>query len=272
MESSLSQTVFHEGLLSDFFSCLSGRRIVVVETMNIGPVSLDDSWGFVSFAPVGELGFSYLAGGRFGELLLNEAALASISQKIGIQTRRTEGFTLLRPMYQRLYRIYEDRGSQNLDKLGDMQIAVIGRELKYLYERYNRLTLIRWIKIKVGISAKFNLSGGEVKSGKVVQCSIFLQVNNQKEKEVKMVGEGECISLQMIESADQEDDLQLEVSLGAISMSLEELLRLREGSRISVKIQKNLKGYLGLGADSFAEVELRFGDDAMAIEIKNVLL
>jgi len=237
-----------------------------------GPVSLDDSWSFISFAPVGEIGFSYSSSGQFGDLLLNEAGLTLMSRKFGTQTRRTTGFTLLRPMYQRLYRVYEDRGSLTLEKLGDMQIAVIGREMNRLHARYNKLIHIKWIRLKVCILAKFDVSQESLKPGKIVPCSAFLHVNQQEIMEVKMVESGEYISLQMIESAELEDEVQLEVFLGAISISLEELLRLREGSSIKVQIQKTLKGHLGLGADSFAEVELRFGDDAMAIEIKNILL
>lgn len=272
MENSLSQTLFHEGLLSEVFSCLSGRRIVVVETMILEPVSLDSSWGFVSFAPVGEIGFSYSSCGQFGELLLNEEGLASISKKIGVHTRRTKNFTLLRPMYQRLYRVHEDRGSQALYKLGDMQIAVVGREIKCLYAHYNRLKLVKWMKLKAHLSARFNISIAELEPGKKIPCSVFLQTHNQNVMEVNMVGSSDGVSLQMLESSDLEDELQLEVSLGAINISLEELLKLREGSSIVVQIERTLKGYLGLGADSFAEVELRFVDNAMAIEIKNVLL
>jgi hypothetical protein len=272
MESSLSQTVFHEGLLSELFGCLSGRKIVVVETMMCSPISIDESWSFVSLAPVVEVGFSYTASDSAGELALNEAGLALISERIGIRARKTPGFTLLRPMHQRLYRVYEDHDSRSLDQLGDVQIAVSGRESKSLYGRYNNPMLMKWMRVKVGITAKVDHLLGDVDRGKRIPCSVFLEFNNKNMMEVKMDASGESLSLEAIKSVDLDDEVHLEVSLGAIRISLEELLRLREGSKITIQIRKTLRGYLGLGADSFAEVELHFGDDVMAIEVMNVLL
>jgi hypothetical protein len=272
MESSLSQTVFLEGLLSELFECLSGRRIIVIETAECSPISIDESWSFVSFAPVGEVGFSYLGSGAAGDIVLNEAGLTSISKIIGIQTRRTAGFTLLRPMHQRLYRVYEDRNSGSLEKIGDVQIAVSGREIKCLYGRYNKPIHTKWMKLRVDVVAIMARNVGHIYCGKRIPSAVFLVVNNEKVMEVKMDTDGEMISFEKKQSIDLDDDIQLEVSLGAISISLEELLRLREGSNITVQIQRKLTGYLGLGADSFAEVELHFGESAMAIEVKNILL
>jgi hypothetical protein len=270
----ISQTLQMEGLLSDIFSCLSGRKIVALETEHVNDFVISESWSYLSFLSFGELAFCYKSSKTDHDLELYENGLNDLADRLGVQVKRLPSFGLVVPACERLYRFYENVEIKNacFQMLGSAHVACSGQILRHLGIIYEKNILQYVTKVRTDIVAIVTSNIEGLKKEDRLKCVIKLIAAKGKRSTVVVTKNNNNYEFTLNSAYEESNHLEVEVSLGAISMSLDEIVKLREGATITLPGTETFRGFLNLGLDSFAEVEIRMDNGEMVLEVQSILM
>jgi hypothetical protein len=257
----------------------AGREMVALETAYHESFDKDLKWNTFQINKITELGFACTSSCE-GEIWSSDFnvtehtdLIAALGTNTGIEISSIQSFTLLKPISQKLYKVYaKDDESGSYYQAGSIGVAINGRDVASIVNDLLVNPVTKRYQIGFKLCACLQGSVQKIGLGTKIPCRFFLVRRGGVKMEVIMSKEENVYTLRQISSPDDTSELLVDVVLGSLSMSVHELIKIREGEKISFGFLPKLTGFLSLGAEVFAEVELDVRDGEVSLKVNNILL